>query len=488
MSLSWFAKYRSGLALLCGGGMAHFIACAPGQYPVPVPKISPEVSRPLLEALGENYNDLFDQAPRLEFNSHQIQRMREFLNVSQQFCKAKFEKEAKAHEESVKQLQSELNRKTKALSDADRKDLHCRIQNARIRRTHSELMAKNAIPAAYQNRAAKLDVIQKWPAELIQVRARIEAGTHLGRTHGDVKDIGFRGVGKGQEDDIKTGQRAIDEMKRSGMLPKELDDEAIGGYVTDLATRIAARSDLKAPLKITVLNSPEINAFALPGGFLFVHRGLIEAAEDEAQLAGVIAHEISHAAARHGHRLMRRATIASVFYQAAQVAAIIFTGGIASLGAYYALQYGFYGLGLLLSLDLLGVSRDLELEADQLGVQYAWNAGYDPTGFIRFFDIMANREGYVQGLSWFRTHPPFYERMVHTKLEILYLPQKDQLIRQSSKFEAMKKRLAGLPAGKKDDDKKKPSLLLPEVECPKPELAEYKPGQNIEMLCGIPLP
>ena len=85
---------------------------------------------------------------------------------------------------------------------------------------------------------------------------------------------------------------------------------------------------------------------------------------------------------------MKRATIASLFYQAAQIAAIVLTGGIAGIGMYYSLQYGFYGLGLVLDLRLLGVSRDYELEADQLGVQYAWNAGYDPSGFVRFFDKM----------------------------------------------------------------------------------------------------
>jgi beta-barrel assembly-enhancing protease len=81
----------------------------------------------------------------------------------------------------------------------------------------------------------------------------------------------------------------------------------------------------------------------------------------------------------------------------------------------------FYGLGLVIDLKLLGVSRGYELEADQLGVQYAWNAGYDPSGFIRFFDKMATKLGYVNGVSWFRTHPPFFQRMVQTQREIMFL-------------------------------------------------------------------
>ena len=136
----------------------------------------------------------------------------------------------------------------------------------------------------------------------------------------------------------------------------------------------------------------EINAFALPSDYLFIERGLLEAADDESELAGVIAHEISHDTARHLNKLMKGSRIASIFYQAAQIAAIVLTGGVAVIGIYYALQYGFYGLRLVLNLKLLGVSRDYKLEADQLSDQYAWNAGYDPSGFIRLFDKMATKK------------------------------------------------------------------------------------------------
>ena len=154
----------------------------------------------------------------------------------------------------------------------------------------------------------------------------------------------------------------------------------------------------------------------------------------------MLAHEMAHDTARHSNKLMKRATIAGIFYQAAQIAAVVLTGGIAGIGMYYALQYGFYGLGLVLDLKLLGVSREYELEADQLGVQYAWNSGYDPTGFTRFFDKMATKQGYVNGVSWFRTHPPFYQRMVETQREIMFLPGKEDLITQSSAFEEMKRK------------------------------------------------
>ena len=235
------------------------------------------------------------------------------------------------------------------------------------------------------------------------------------------------------------------------------------------------------------MQSREVNSFALPGGYLFIERGLLETADDESELAGVIAHEISHDVARHSNKLMKRATIASIFYQAAQVAAMILTGGAAGIGLYYALQYGFYGLGLVIDLKLLGVSRAYELEADQLGIQYAWNAGYDPSGFIRFFDKMATKEGYVNGVSWFRTHPPFYQRMVESQREIMFLSAKPEAIMQTSAFEQMKKALAPISVAQAKEDANRPSLKLGREEgCQPPPKLEYTSEQPIEELCAQP--
>jgi predicted Zn-dependent protease len=221
-----------------------------------------------------------------------------------------------------------------------------------------------------------------------------------------------------------------------------------------------------------------------PVGFVFVERGLLEAADDESELAGVLAHEMSHVIARHGHKLMTRGTIYSILYQAAEVAAVILTGGAAGVGAYYALQYGFYGLGLVLDLNLLGVSRDFELQADQLGIQYAWNAGYDPAGFIRFFDKMATTQGYIEGAGWFYDHPPFYERMVQAEREITFLPKKANLVVQTSEFESMKRALAEVTAKAEKEEGERPSLLAPEQGCAPPSKLEYEPGQPIETICG----
>src|SRR5690606_2431316 len=276
---------------------------------------------------------------------------------------------------------------------------------------------------------------------------------------GDFRDIGFRGGPfEGQEEDIQTGREAIEQMHRQNIFPPEVEDEKIRSYVTNLASRIARHSDLKVPLDATILKSEEINAFALPGGFLFVNSGLILKAENESELAGVMAHEISHVAARHSDRLMGKANIANIIYQAAQLAALLLTGGVSSIATYYLLQYGFFGLGLALNLSLLGVNRDYEVESDILGTQYLWASNYDTEGFMSFFGRMAQEEGYVTGLSWFRTHPPFYERMETTYSEMLYLPQQEDPIRDTDEFQEIKKALEENLKQMEEQDREAPTL------------------------------
>ncbi len=456
--------------------------------PAPEKPLPPAVFNPLQEALELGYNQLFNEAPSLEFSSDQVEKMRHYEEELRDYCKRGWQDRIRQWESDLKKTQQELRQRTASIDEQQRHRMHCRIQNLRVQRNQAQVLVDQGIPTAFENRLAKLDIIEKWPAERRQIEQELASGTYHSRQHGDVKDIGFRDVGSGQQEDVKKGRDAIEEMKISGLMPKEIENEFVRRYVTDLAKKIAARSDLHVPVQVTVLNSKEVNAFALPGGFLFVQRGLLEEVEDEAQLAGVLAHEIAHAAARHGHQLMKRATVASIIYQAAQVAAMIFTGGVASIGMYYALQYGFYGLGLVLSLDLLGVSREFELEADQLGVQYAWNAGYDPSGFIRFFDKMAHETGYVKGLSWFRTHPPFYTRMVQAKREIMFLPKKENLIRQTSAFQQMKEELAKVTAEAEEEEQNRPSLLTPEEGCPKPETIDLisAEGSDVERICALP--
>lgn len=434
--------------------------------------------------LDKSYVELFAVAPQLHFTAAEVKTQRAALAAGKKACVKRFQNHAKNSDQQIRAVQKQLKQSGAKIEEAERKQMHCRIQNLELLKSEAQVLSNNAIPTAYENLNAKLDVIVNWPATNAQIEQQIASGSFHQRRWGDVNDIGFRVIARDQQDDIRTGQEAVREMRQKGMLPPELPDKTIQGYVNGVAQNIARHSDLKIPLHVSVLQSREINAFALPGGYIFVERGLLEEADDESELAGVLAHEIAHDVARHGNKLMNRATVAGILFQVAQIGAVVLTGGPTGAALSYALQYGFYGLGMALNLKLLGVSRDYELEADQLGVQYAWNAGYDPTGFTRFFDKMATRAGYVNGVSWFRTHPPFFQRMMDAQREIRFLPKKEGLIAQSAAFEAMKKELGPIAAAAEKEEVGKPNSITREEGCEAPKKLEYKPGQPIEDLCA----
>ncbi|MCZ6485155.1 MAG: M48 family metallopeptidase [Acidobacteria bacterium] len=407
-----------------------------------------ETPPPLAELVREPYLVLLERAQEWNFSKKEVEAFRKDLKNQEKAEKKKLEQEEKALKQQVKDLRKQLDELNKGNSrdnsemTLQRNELHCQILSLEREQNAKKAERDHGVPVAFDNKLAKLDLIQNWPTRRAEIDRILESGTARERRFGDVEDIGVRVLREGQEKDIKTGEEAIRDMKASGLMPPEVEDEELTAYVRKLAKNIADHSDLKVPLHLTVLASEEINAFALPGGYLFVNTGLIEKADTESELAGVIAHEIAHVTARHGARLMKKANIFNIFFQAAQVAAMVLTGGAVGIGTYYALQYGFFGLGLALNLSMLGVSRDFEEEADQLGAQYAWNAGYDPKGFISFFDKMASEQGFVQSASFFRTHPPFFERIVSTFSEIEYLPPlNDDLIYDSTGFREAKKRI-----------------------------------------------
>jgi hypothetical protein len=433
------------------------------------------------ELAQKSYLDLLELDEIQEFSAGEIKAVEDQFKKEREAEQARLKREEDRIENELKAARKRLDDLNKKASrdDADtskqRNEIHCEVLRLEADLAKTKTAREKGVPIIYQNKFAKLDLIQKWPAVRSEVEHRIEAGRARERQYGDVEDIGIRNLGienlgEKQQQDVKTGQEAIREMKSQGLMPPEVEDEELTTYVQNLAKMVAQNSDLKVPIKVTVLDSMEINAFALPGGFLFVNSGLINKAETESELVGVLAHETAHAAARHGARLMKRATIANMVFQAAQVAAIIFTGGV-GIGVYYALQYGFYGLGMILDLTLLGVSRDYEAEADQLGAQYAWQAGYDPKGFISFFDKMANEEGYVKSASFFRTHPPFLERIISTFREITYLPHKEDLRMSTSAFIEAKKRVSELVKKREQEEKNRPSLRGKAPECPPPPIS-----------------
>jgi predicted Zn-dependent protease len=231
-----------------------------------------------------------------------------------------------------------------------------------------------------------------------------------------------------------------------------VQDPVIGEYVNRVGQNLVRNSDAKVPFTIKVIDSDEINAFALPGGFFYVNSGLILAADEEAELAGVMAHEIAHVAARHATRQMTRGNMVNI----ASIPLIFVGGGIG-----YAVRSA---AGIGLPLTFLTFSRGFEAEADYLGLQYMYKAGYDPQAFISFFEKIQAKEKKKPGSlsKAFATHPQTPDRIQKSQEEISkILPAQPQYVVSTSEFDLVKARLAALENKHKlndDKDKNRPSL------------------------------
>jgi len=212
-------------------------------------------------------------------------------------------------------------------------------------------------------------------------------------------------------------------------------DPVVNEYVNRVAQTLVRNSDAKVPFTVRVIDDEDIDAFALPGGFFFVNSGLIMAADNEAELAGVMAHEIAHVAARHATRNATRMQILDI----ASIP-LIFVGGPAG----YAVRQL---MSLAVPMSFLKFSRDEERQADMLGLQYAYNAGYDPAEFVHFFETLRASEKRKHSLiaKAFATHPMTDDRIESAQKEIATtLPPKDEYIVDTSEFDDIKARLAQL--------------------------------------------
>jgi predicted Zn-dependent protease len=269
----------------------------------------------------------------------------------------------------------------------------------------------------------------------------------------DVDAIGDRNVAHrsliSQEKEIAMGKQFATEIDRSARL---LKDPVVNEYVNRLAQNVARNSDLTIPLTVKVIDSPELNAFALPGGFLYVNSGLILAADEEAQVAGVVAHEIAHVAARHWASQMTKATILRY-----AMIPLIFVP--MSAAVYYGVM-GAYMNGVPLA--FLKFSRSAEAEADMLGLQYMYKAGYDPTAYVTFFSKIIDQERRSPGSvpSIFRDHPPTAERILASEEAIKeILPKREQYLVSTSEFEDVKARLQSVIKTHRQSDKKEGPTL-----------------------------
>ncbi|HEU0173312.1 MAG TPA: M48 family metallopeptidase [Blastocatellia bacterium] len=259
--------------------------------------------------------------------------------------------------------------------------------------------------------------------------------------------IGKRNINKGQIDfysldkEVALGRQLAAEVDRES---KFVTDPIVTEYVNRVGQNIVLHSDVKAPVEIKVIDSNEVNAFALPGGHLYINRGVLETADNEAELAGVIAHETGHVAARHGVEQASKANL--INYGSIP---LIFLGGIGGFAIRQA-------AGLAVPLTFLKFSRGAEEEADRLGAQYMWAAGYDPHAMVTFFEKLEAKEKKKPGTiaKAFSTHPMTSDRIKEVGNLVARFPDKQEYEISSSDFSSVKSRLVSINAARRSGDER----------------------------------
>jgi predicted Zn-dependent protease len=297
------------------------------------------------------------------------------------------------------------------------------------------------------------------PEPGVDLRKDIKKGSTDDVNAAGTRDIGGRGLGNWFSTDweVRNGKSYAVEIERSSHL---VTDPVIVEYVNRVGQNIVKNSDAKVPFTIKVLDSDEINAMALPGGFFYVNSGLILACDEEAELAGVMAHEIAHVAAHHAARQMTRMEYAQI-----GMVPLMFIGGYTGYGIYEAAQ-------IAVPLTFLSFSRSFEAQADWLGVQYMYRSGYDPQAFVSIFEKLQALEKRKPGMlaRAFSDHPQTPDRIAASEEEIAtILPARPDYVVSSSEFDDIKARLARIQNKRKVDGNKDPN---------KPTLRRTSAGNN----------
>ncbi len=254
--------------------------------------------------------------------------------------------------------------------------------------------------------------------------------------------IGKRDINKGQmnfyslDKEVALGRRMAAEVDREA---KFVEDPVIVEYINRLGQNLVLHSDAKVPFTIKVLEADDVNAFALPGGFFYVNKGLILAAENESELAGPMAHEIAHVAARHGVEQDTKGQLV----QWGSLPLYIFGGGWAG----YAISQA---ANLMIPLTFLKFSRGAEEEADMLAVQYLWASGYDPNSMATFFEKLQTKEKKKPGTmaKIFSTHPVVDDRIDKVKTLLVKFPDRSEYTLNTSDFTKVKNRLISITNAK----------------------------------------
>jgi beta-barrel assembly-enhancing protease len=281
-----------------------------------------------------------------------------------------------------------------------------------------------------QEDAKKTQTASTTPAKSTKPLSTNEDPAQIGRRNINGGFIGK--IAGGTEKEVRQGREAAAEVDRQA---KFIDDPLITEYVNRVGQNIVLHSDAKVPFTIKVIDSDEVNAFALPGGFFYVNKGLLLAADNEAELAGVMAHEIAHVAARHAVENQAKASL----LEYAALGASIFIGGIP--GMIYQNTAGIGLLGIFMKF-----SRGAEEEADRLGVQYMYAAGYDPGAMSTMFEKLEAKNKKKPGFisRAFATHPAPPDRRQAASALAARFPEREEYVISSSEFQRVKGRLLRL--------------------------------------------
>ena len=268
----------------------------------------------------------------------------------------------------------------------------------------------------------------------------------------DPESIGARKVDGGlnfysPEREIALGKQLAIEVQRQARL---LDDPIVNEYINRLTQNLARNSDVKFPVTVKIIDDDVINAFTLPGGFLFVNAGLIRLSESESELASALSHELGHVAARHYTREVSRTNLMN-----GATLPLVFLGGIPGMAVRQVASIG-------IPLGVFKYSRDFETEADLLGIQYLYKTGYDPTAAIDMFERVAAAEKSHPGAvsQLFNTHPLTLDRINKTQKNIeQLLAARPEYVVNTSEYEEVRARLVGLQETRKVREKPGPTLF-----------------------------
>ena len=250
----------------------------------------------------------------------------------------------------------------------------------------------------------------------------------------DPAEIGDRNVSKGLnfyslDQEMALGKQLSIEVEKQAKI---VDDPIIAEYINRLGQNLARNSDVTFPVTFKLIEADEINAFTLPGGYIFINTGLLELSGDEAELASAIAHEIGHAAARHATRQASRNQLVNL-----GTLPLAVLGGPAARVA----------MNAAMPMAYMRFSREFETEADLLGLQYLWKSGYDPSATVDLFEALASTEKRQPGSvsKLFRSHPLTPDRIEKTQKNIdMMLPSRPQYVLNTSEYEEIRARLEEL--------------------------------------------